>query len=145
MGYTKMDPKNKIGVNKNLEYSRTYIKNKKEDARQNNLQEEILLKNHGSLKAIIEHRNSINSLINGLMIRAKELEKDTPPYYVIGKDEQPLLVDPVSIRFHDLMNKAKFRAGLTSCYTPHVKREIDPEEYLKSLTKKNKLTRSKKH
>ena len=94
---------------------------KAETKRLNAVQMEILIKNHGSQKAVMSHLNGISTLVDTAYEKAKQTTAQ--PYFVMGLDGKPFRIDPVSLKFHRLMNKAKKQQGFVSFWSKPTKHD----------------------
>jgi len=101
---------------------------KQETARLNDAQMEILVRNHGSLAAVRRHMEQVSNMVNTIHLKAKGTKKKA--CYVLGSDEKPLQIDPVSWVFHQEMLKAKKRQGLVGYWRkPSQLKTINPADY----------------
>ena len=88
------------------------------------------------MEAVNDHLSGISQLADTIYQKAKKTTMK--PYWVEGADKQPFLIDPVSIKFHHLMNKSKKKQGFVDFYKKPVKPSpLDPKKY-KAKAKKNK-------
>ncbi len=84
-----------------------------ETRRLNDLQLKILVKNHGSKKAVKLHLGKIERLIAPNLAKAKNTKISPKTVKVTSKEGiHELVIDPVSLDFHRRMNIAKRKANL---------------------------------
>ena len=107
-----------------------------ETERLNRIQLEILIKNHGDIKKVTAHLSGINRLADTIYPKAKKTKMK--PYWVMGANEEPFLIDPVSMEFHQMMNKAKKQQGLATYYKKPMKPNTLKPGDVKPKARRNK-------